>query len=281
MGVKQKLSTAFHPQTDGQTERMNQTLEQYLRIYCNYQQDDWTDHLDSAEFSYNNAKQPSIEHSPFYANYGYHPRFNFARYVQNSGTPSADSLVKHLRYMQDQLVENVKRAQNSQARYYDAKHQRIEFKVGDKVWLSLQNIRTQRPSKKLDWKKLGPFEITERIGMQAYRLALPPALKIHPVFHVSLLEPHKVNIIAGRTVAPSPPVVIDDSPEYEVEAILDSKISRSRLFYLVKWKGYPDSDNSWEPEIHVQHATDLVEKFHTRYPTKPSPTNHRAVHFVV
>ena len=70
MNLKRRLSTAFHPQTDGQTENMNRTIEQYLRIYCNYQQDNWTNLLSLAEFAYNNAYQPTINCSPFYANYG-------------------------------------------------------------------------------------------------------------------------------------------------------------------------------------------------------------------
>src|SRR5205814_8373322 len=90
--------------------------------------------------------------------------------------------------LHEELIENIKSAQNQQAWYYDAKHKCIEFSIGDKVWLNVQNIKTQRPSKKLDWKRLGPYTITERIGTQAYCLELPTWMKIHPVFHVSLLE---------------------------------------------------------------------------------------------
>lgn len=271
--LKQKLSTAFHPQTDGQTERQNQTIEQYLRMYCNYQQDDWVNYLSIAEFAYNNVTQSSTHVSPFFANYGFHPQLslNLRPENPNEQAPAATELAEKLKFLHEDLVEKVKFAQNHQAKYYDAKHKRVEFSVGDKVWLSSTNIRTQRPSKKLDWKKLGPYRVLERIGTQSYRLQLPTSMKIHPVFHVSLLEPHKSNSIPGRVQPPPPPVIIDDQEEWEVDQILDSKISRKRLFYLVKWKGYDPSENSWQPAADLENSPILVNEFHTRYPQKPRP----------
>jgi len=113
---------------------MNQTLEAYLRISCNYQQDDWFDLLPPAEFAYNNATQESAKMSPFYANYGLHPRFMSEIQVPSEhASPVAVDFATHLHNIHDRLVENVKAAQDSQARYYDAKHQRLEFKPGDMV----------------------------------------------------------------------------------------------------------------------------------------------------
>ena len=132
MNVKPRLSTAFHPQTDGQTERMNQTLEQYLRIYCNYEQDNWVNLLPLAEFAYNNSHQPSIDCSPFYANYGYHPTFSINLRFPVSA-PAAKALADSLHSTHERLIENVKSAQHHQARYHDAKHKPVEFNVGDKV----------------------------------------------------------------------------------------------------------------------------------------------------
>ena len=273
-GTKRKLSTAFHPQTDGQTERMNQTVEQYLRMHCNYQQDNWAELLSLAEFSYNNAYQQTIKCSPFYANYGYNPQFTVDPRRTDSKTteipaPAAKAVAEKLKALHDDLTEAIKVVQNYQAQYYDAKHKPIQFQKGDRVWLRSVNVRTERQSRKLDWKRLGPFTITERIGTQAYRLELPKAMKIHPVFHVVLLEPYKQSDIPGRTRDPPPPVIIDDGVQYEVEEILDAKISRRRLVYLIKWKGYPDSENSWEPAINVKNAPQLIERFHARYPEKP------------
>jgi len=273
MGLKQRISTAFHPQTDGQTERMNQTLEQYLRIYCNYQQDNWSNLLSLAEFSYNNAYQSTTKCSPFYANYGYHPTFNLDIRQSRLSAPAAKTFAESLQSLHDILTENIKSAQDHQAKYYDAKHKRVEFSVGDKVWLLSPNIRTERPSKKLDWKRLGPFTITSRIGTQAYRLELPSSMHVHPVFHVSLLEPHKPSTITGRSLPPPPPVVINAEKEFEVEEVLDSKFTRNRLFYLVKWKGYPVSENSWEPAVNLKNAPELVNSFHSKYPAKPTQSS--------
>ena len=271
MNLMRRLSTAFHPQTDGQTERMNQTVEQYLRIYCNYHQDDWSELLSLAEFSYNNAQHVSIGCSPFYANYGYNPRFTIdLRPFSNHPVPAAEEMAKRLKSIHEDLTELIKVTQNPQARYYDARHKHVEYNVGDKVWLMSSNIRTQCPSKKLDWKRLGPYPIVEKIGTQAYRLQLPPSLKVHPVFHVSLLDPYKESEIPGRTQPPPPPIVIEDQFEYEVEEILNSCLVRNRLFYLVKWKGYPASDNSWEPVAHLTNCKDLIISFHSQYPDKPS-----------
>ena len=117
MNMKRRLSTAFHPRTDGQTERMNRTIEQYLYIYCNYQQDNWTNLLSLAEFVYNNAHQPMINCSPFYANYGFHPTFtvNLQSTSTSTSVPAAKTLAQTLKSHHSDLIENIKSAQNHQA----------------------------------------------------------------------------------------------------------------------------------------------------------------------
>jgi hypothetical protein len=273
-------STSFHPQTDGQTERTNQTLEAYLRISCSYNQDDWFDWLSLAEFAYNNSRQESTKMTPFYANYGYHPSFISQFNVPSEhSAPAAADFALHLHEIHERLVENVKSAQDSQARYYDAKHSRIEFNVGDSVWLNASNISTSRPSKKLDWKRLGPYKVIKRIGLQAYQLALPPTMRhIHNVFHVSLLDPVRSTSLEPR-LPPAPPAlyVKDDKEYFEIEDILDSKRDDRHLKYLIKWKGFPDSENSWEPLSNIP-ARGLVKEFHHRNPGKPGHP-HR-LHFV-
>ena len=141
---------------------------------------------------------------------------------------------------------------------------------GDMVWLLPRNIHTTRPSKKLDYKKIGPFRIIERIGSKAYKLDLPTSMKIHNTFHISLLEPYEDNKFASQNKIPPPPVEIDGEPEYELEDIVDSRLHYNRLQYRAKWTGYsPEHDKTWYPAENFDNALLAIQRFHTRYPGKP------------
>lgn len=269
LGVQIKLSTAFHPQTDGQTERVNQVLEQYLRCTVNYHQDDWMELLPLAEFAYNNTTHGSTQQTPFFANYGYHPRFDHFDFgtIQN---PAAEDLARRISEIHKEVRDQLHGAQANQKRNadkYRKEHPRIC--VGDKVWLLKRNIKTRRPCDKLDYRRLGPFVVEKQINEVAYRLTLPASMRIHPVFHVSLLEPYTTSVLPGRTQVPPPPIEIDGEEEWEVSEILDSRLVRGKLEYLVHWEGYDVSERSWEPVINLQNAPEMVEIFHRQYPDKP------------
>src|SRR5436189_6225952 len=199
--VHSNKSTAFHPQSDGQTERVNQVLEQYLRIFCDYQQNNWHELLPLAEFAYNNAKHTSTQTSPFFANYGRHPRFSVrvTEFDQTPSNPSAEDLVETLKVIHESLRHQLISAQDKYKQSYDT-HVKLAplFKIGDLVWLSRRNITTTRPSQKLDHKRLGPFRISEVVGesKSAFKLELPARMKVHPVFHVSLLTPYHANTLS-------------------------------------------------------------------------------------
>ena len=119
IGVDQKLSTAFHPQTDGQTERVNQVLKQYLRMYCNYQQDDWVALLPLAQFAYNNCEHSTTKVSPFFANYGYHPRVFVHGNHDTPDSPVAQEHTQNLHSLQEYLKREIRFALDQQAKYYD------------------------------------------------------------------------------------------------------------------------------------------------------------------
>jgi transposase InsO family protein len=191
MKARRRLSTAFHPQTDGQTERQNQTLEHYLRCYANYRQDDWVKYLPMAEFTYNNLEHSSTGMTPFYVLYGYHPEFSWDVSMDPPGgeVPSAKERIEALLEERSLLEERWQQAVEYQAKAYNAKHIPKHYAMGDYVLLSAKNIKTNRPSKKLDHRFLGPFQIIGIVGKQAYKLVLLLLYKvIHLVFHVSLLE---------------------------------------------------------------------------------------------
>lgn len=268
--INPNMSTAFHPETNGQTERVNQALEQYLRIFCDHLQDDWAELLPIAEFSYNNAHHSAIGMSPFYANHGYHPRLEAT--LRDAKTPHVTDHVKRLKTIQDEAKENISKALQSYTKFANrSRTVAPEYQVGQSVWLLRKHIATNRPSSKLDVKRLGPFEIKARVGTHAYRLGLPLTMNIHNVFHVSLLEPHHPNLIASRRVEDPPPPVINEAgdEEWEVAEILDSRLRRRKLQYLVDWKGFGVQDRCWVDASDFHDDDELVVDFHTKYPSKP------------
>jgi hypothetical protein len=276
MGTTRNLSTAFHPETDGQTERTNATLEQSLCMYCNYQHDNWKTLLPIAEFCYNNTKSETLGIMPFYANYGYHLRFQPDLSTAKSPTPNMLDYVASLNNLHNQLHAEIQWAQVEQAE--QAKKKRKPDPIlekGDKVWLKRKFIKTTRPSNKLDDKLLGPYAILEKIGTKAYKLELPPSMKIHPVFHLSLLEPTtiKYSPIPGHTKPPPPAIIIDGQQEWEVKEIIDSHYYRKQLQYKVKWKGFHDEDKTWYPSSNFDNSPEAIKDFHQKYPWKVVPQN--------
>ncbi|UTT92489.1 hypothetical protein NDA17_003426 [Ustilago hordei] len=166
MGVKHSLSTAYHPQTDGQTERVNQVIEQYLRMYCNYEQNDWANLLDTAAFVYNNTVHNSIGVSPFFACYGWNPKAH-PDIPQRLGVNDPGRFEylmdgkERCKYLQEQIRE----AQRRSVDQYNRKHKDIEFKVGDTVYINRRNWKTRRPTPKLDTRFAGPYPVQERPTM--------------------------------------------------------------------------------------------------------------------
>lgn len=272
LSIHQAPSSAYQPSTDGQTERINTPLESYLRAYINYEQDDWDDWLDLAEFAYNNSRHATMGVSPFYANYGRHPELTFK--PEQDGTqltaPMAALHAEKMADLYDLVTNRILRAQLNQAHYYNKNHKPMIFKEGDQVWLCTTNIRTRQACKKLDQKKIGPFWVTKVIGTQAYRLELPNTMAIHDVFHVSLLEPTKDPLPRQVNQVPEP-LIVDGEKEHEVQAVVDSRGSGKRFRYRVCWEGYGQENDTWEPLKHLVHAPEILESYHYMYPDKPRP----------
>ena len=273
LNIKLNYSTAYHPETDGQTERTNQQIEGYLRMYTNYQQDDWADLLPIAEFAYNNGSHSATQVSPFFANYGYNPRATLMMDIAVAD-PTAHDFAKPLAELHEYCRREIAVAQSQYQPPADRRRAEVpeEIREGSQVWLNAKNIKTKRPSKKLDHKRLGPFEIERKVSSHAYKLKLPLSMRfLHPVFHVSLLDPHRANHIPRRILPPPLPIEIAGETEYEVSAVLDSRIRYRKLQYLVQWSGYENTaeSTSWEPLDNVANSPALIAEFHLRYPNKP------------
>ncbi|GJP70425.1 hypothetical protein CLOP_g1368, partial [Closterium sp. NIES-67] len=189
LGTKLKMSSAFHPQMDGQTERTNRTLEQMLRSFIGPTQDNWDDLLPVVEFAVNNSVHEGTHEKPFILNCGRHPTTPSTHGIGGLRVPTA----KDFMGKQQEALKSARRwlqlSQQRQKSYADMKRREVSFEVGDKVLLSTKNIRLKIPgARKLFPRWIGPFEVIQRVGVVAYKLKLPKTLQIHNVFHVSLLN---------------------------------------------------------------------------------------------
>ena len=191
LGIQSTLATAYHPETDGQTERVNQEIEQYLRLFINYHQSDWADWLALAKFSYNNKQHSATGFSPFYVNHGQHPYKGTEPDFAGSMVPGAAEFVEKMESIRKETEAALSLAAETMKKYYDRSRLPAHpYKVGDKVYLEGINLSISRPMAKLSDKRYGPFRIVKKVGASAYKLALPQKWsRNHDVFNEYLLTP--------------------------------------------------------------------------------------------
>ena len=297
LGSTQCLSTAFHPQTDGQTERMNRLLQETLRHFVCFTQNNWDEYLQVATFAINNSTNVSTTFTPFFLNYGRHPRHPSGI----AALPAAKELspvgLDYHCNIQTALATAkscLKTAQSNQKNQVDKHRLNVTFAVGDKVLLSTKYLKLKAgptwARHKLLPKFIGPFTILSTItapyhtnGLAsapiAAKLDLPATTRIHPVFHVSLLCHWKDPVLdPSAQVLPQPLDWLDGNPEFQLEALLDHKWiktgGRKRLFFLVKWAGFL-ADNTWEAKssllTSVPNDVHAYEQSHDMSPV-PLPT---------
>ena len=257
LDTKLSMSTAFHPQTDGQSERANRTLEDMLRAYCHDRQDTWDTRLSAAEFAYNNSVNESTGYTPFFLDYGRHPHTP-ATLLSGNTRPgynvTSERFLSQWHSDIERAKTNLRAAQERQAKYANMARRDYTFRVGDQVLLSSKDINIKDLTPKLRLKYQGPWKITQVISPVAYKLELPASMKIHPVFHISKLARYHANTfpLPREFNRPPPVTTIDGQPAYEVEAIVGKRIVNGSVKYEVKWRGYPDSENTLEPLDHLR-----------------------------
>lgn len=271
LGIKIAASTAYHPQTDGQTERVNQELEQYIRIFVNERQNDWDTLLPLGEFAYNNHVHSATQHSPFFVDTGRHPRMGFEPAQRPSKLEAVNEFADRMKSTLDEARAALAKSKDDMARYYNQRRTPAPtFEVGEKVFLDASDISTTRPTKKFAHRYLGPYPVVRPVGSHAYRLKLPQSMsRIHPVFHVIKLMPVPPDPIEGRRARPPPPPeIVGGEERYEVEEVINSRLYRQKLQFLVRWRGYGHEENSWLPERDVD-APELVAEFYRTHPNAP------------
>ena len=222
------MSTSYHPQTDRQTERVNRGLEEAVRSFCGASQTDWDRHLPNLQFAYNTARHTSTRETPIFLNYRRHPAvpsslIGDAPSTSDLRVPAAQQFLEGLRESLKKAKVHLEESRQRQKRQADLHRQDQRYAVGDRVLLSTANMPVPRNlTRKLSRLYDGPFTVEKFVSGNAYRLKLPESVRMHPVFNVSQLRPYidPSEKFPGRTVEPSPPVVVGDEEEWEVEVIL-------------------------------------------------------------
>ncbi|KAF8679839.1 hypothetical protein RHS04_03732 [Rhizoctonia solani] len=256
LGIDPHYSSAYHPQSDGQTEQVNPSIKHFLRAYSGINQRDWTKWLPMAEFAYNNAVHSSTRKTPFKALYGWEPTLTPSNVPTD--VPEADNLAQTMEAQWKEVESALRQSKQRMVAGEDGNP--VEFKIGEEAWLDSKNVKLKTLSPKLTKQRLGPFKVIKKISNRAYRLELPPTMRIHNVFYVGLLS--KVKRDKKRTFKNCPPpVTIDGEEEYEVEGITDAKERNGEWFFQVKWKGYGSEENTWEPQENLKNAKKFLEKY--------------------
>jgi hypothetical protein len=230
--------------------------------------------LSLVEFAYNNNVHNSIGHSPFIANYGLDPRTPYNLIdppIELNPQQNNDAVLERLFTVHKLIVDQLHIAKAKQKHYADQRSAPSQFNVGERVMLSTINLkRLNQPSKKFRSRYIGPYKIIEKISSQACKLELPSNMKVHPVFHISLLK--EFNSLSPESEVqdniPSSTDMIYGDDTFFVHSIIDHKIAPHpsayakgpALLFKVKWEGYDSSEDSWEPYVHVKR-TDYFEEY--------------------
>src|SRR5579871_4891225 len=277
-GVKQKLSTAYHPQTDGHTEILIQYIDQRLRPFVNHFQDNWSDLLPTMDFAQAILPHESTSLAPYELELGHKPylHFDWERRTKKSSTPreqltreEAQQFAKRAHDAVEFARKNLEKSQQRESQQANKHRREPNFGVGDFVYVSRKGWSTDRPSIKLDHQRAGPFRILEMRG-HSYVVDLPKHMKMENVFSADRLRKAAMNPLPGQIESPPPPVEINGEPEYPVARILASRVKNRVLQYKAEWEGC-DPDDTWYDANSFINSAVKVKEFHDTYPNEAGP----------
>ncbi|KAJ5134995.1 retrovirus polyprotein [Penicillium bovifimosum] len=273
LGIERRLSSAHHPETDGQSEIANQYMAQRLCPYIEHNQDDWSDYLPMVDFAASILPQETTRKSPFFVERGYEPVMSFDwrdRSTLTENEQEASDMLARLHEIWNETKEQATHSQGRQAQQANRHRREVDFDVGDLVFVTTKDWLKDRPSRKLSDVASGPYKIIKKEGF-SFKLDLPPSIKVHPVFHASKLrKASTTEPLRGQHSDHPPPIQVGETDEWEVEKILDAKLRYRKLVYRVQWLGH-DVDLTWYPAGNFKNSADKIEEFHDNYPSKPGP----------
>jgi len=254
LGIKQNISTAYHSQTDGQSEHTNQSLEQYLQIVCGKDQHAWAEWLPLAWYVQNSWPSSTTKKTPYKLILGYTPNIH-----QLNRATLVPRITKRLKQIKEHRLAAQHALEQAQQRLIKETKYKL-FNEGDKVWLEGTHLKLPYDTMKLAPRWYGPFKVAAKILDIAYRLELPDTWKIHNVFHASLLMPYNETDKHGPNFLEPPSDLIDGKEEWKIEQILRHRTYRKKKQYLIRWKGYAPAHDSWVNESGL-HAPELLADY--------------------